>query len=167
MKSIQIPSFFWSVFSCIWTECRKIQTRQNSVFGHFSRSVHRVNETRDQTYTAMTDVDPNGLENAKPILKKKKAKDAFSSVGTHWVFSMDGHDKLNGFPKNTFPLAVYRCIDRAIQKPMLVGIWTHRIDTQNHSDLPNGNPDHIYVFPSEYGLHACCKESLFLYVHAS
>ena len=36
VKSVQI-SFFWSVFSCIQFECRKIWTRKNSVFGHFSR----------------------------------------------------------------------------------------------------------------------------------
>ena len=51
MKSVQIRSYFWSVFSCIRTEYgdlrlnlriqyeyRKIRTRNNSVFGHFSRS---------------------------------------------------------------------------------------------------------------------------------
>ena len=38
MKSFQIRSSFWSVFSCIWTEYRKIRTRKNPVFGHFSRS---------------------------------------------------------------------------------------------------------------------------------
>ena len=27
--------FFWSVFSCVRTEYRKIQTRKNSLFGHF------------------------------------------------------------------------------------------------------------------------------------
>ena len=44
---------FWSVFSCIRTEygdilnlnilseCRKIRTRKNSLFGHFSRSDNR------------------------------------------------------------------------------------------------------------------------------
>ena len=37
MKSAQIRSYFWSVFSCIRTEYRKIRTRNNSVFGHFSR----------------------------------------------------------------------------------------------------------------------------------
>ena len=31
MKSVQIRSFLWPVFSCIWT-------RKNSVFGHFLRS---------------------------------------------------------------------------------------------------------------------------------
>ena len=39
VKSVQIRSFSWSVFSCIRPEYRKIQTRKNSVFGHFSRSV--------------------------------------------------------------------------------------------------------------------------------
>ena len=38
MKSIQRRSFFWSVFSCIWTEYRKIRTRKNSVFWHISPS---------------------------------------------------------------------------------------------------------------------------------
>ena len=38
MKSIQIRSFFWSVFSRIQSEYRKIRTRKNSVFGHFSHS---------------------------------------------------------------------------------------------------------------------------------
>ena len=48
LKSVQIRSFFWFVFSFIRTECRvnlhiqsecrKIPTRRNSVFGQFSRS---------------------------------------------------------------------------------------------------------------------------------
>ena len=37
-KSVQIRSFFWSVFSRLRTECRKIRTRKNSVFGYFQRS---------------------------------------------------------------------------------------------------------------------------------
>ena len=40
VKLVQIRSYFWSVFSCIWTEYRKIRTRNNSVCGHSSRSVH-------------------------------------------------------------------------------------------------------------------------------
>ena len=39
VKSVQIRSYFWSVFSCIRPECRKKKTRNNSVFGHFSSSV--------------------------------------------------------------------------------------------------------------------------------
>ena len=51
VKSVQIRSFFWSLFSCIWTEYgdllriqykyKKLRTGKNSVFGHFSRSVHQ------------------------------------------------------------------------------------------------------------------------------
>ena len=41
LKSVQIRSFFWSLFSCIRNEYWKIRTRQNSVFGHFSRSVKK------------------------------------------------------------------------------------------------------------------------------
>ena len=37
VKSVHVGSFFWSVFSGIWTEYGKIRTRKNSVFGHFSR----------------------------------------------------------------------------------------------------------------------------------
>ena len=39
VKSVQIRSFFWVVFSRIQSQCRKIRTRKHSVFGHFSRSV--------------------------------------------------------------------------------------------------------------------------------
>ena len=39
VKSVQIQSFFRSVFSCIRTEYKKIRTRKNSVLGHFLRSV--------------------------------------------------------------------------------------------------------------------------------
>ena len=40
LLSVQIRSFFWSEFACIRNEYRKIRTRKNSVFEHFSRSVH-------------------------------------------------------------------------------------------------------------------------------
>ena len=36
MKSVQIRSFFWSVFSFIRTEYGKIRTKNNSVFEQFS-----------------------------------------------------------------------------------------------------------------------------------
>ena len=39
VKSVQTGSFFCSLFSRLRTECRKIRTRKNLVFRHFSRSV--------------------------------------------------------------------------------------------------------------------------------
>ena len=79
------------------------------------RQVHGLNVTRDQVYAAMTDVDSKGLEKRKPILKKKKMKSTFSSVGPNWVISMDGYDKLMGYQNSTFPLAVYG----------YMGVWVH------------------------------------------
>ena len=38
VKSVQIRSFFWFVFSCIWTEYRKIRTRKKFVLGDLSIS---------------------------------------------------------------------------------------------------------------------------------
>ena len=35
VKSVQIQSFFWSVFSRIQAKYGKIRTRKNSIFGHF------------------------------------------------------------------------------------------------------------------------------------
>ena len=52
VKSVQIQNFFWSVFSCIQSKYRKIQTRKNSVFGHFSRSESLV----ETFYTAMLEI---------------------------------------------------------------------------------------------------------------
>ena len=42
MKCVQIQSYFWSVFSCIQSEYRKIRTRNNSAFKHFSRSESKL-----------------------------------------------------------------------------------------------------------------------------
>ena len=77
------------------------------------RQVHGLNVTRDQVYSAMTDLHPEGLENRKPILKKKKTKSTYSPVGPNWVLSIDEHDKLMRYQNSTFPLAVYGCMDTA------------------------------------------------------
>ena len=45
--------------------------------------------------------------------KTKKIKGHFSTKGGNWVFSLDGHDKLMEYQNDTFPLAVYGCLDTA------------------------------------------------------
>ena len=45
VKIVQIRSYFWSVFSCIQSEYRKIRIRNNSVFGNFLRRVLYINVT--------------------------------------------------------------------------------------------------------------------------
>ena len=72
----------------------------------------------------MTDVHPEGLENRKPILKKKKTKSTFSSVDPNQVLSVDGHDKLMRYQNSTFPLAVYECMDTASRKLLFIRAWT-------------------------------------------
>ena len=65
MKCVQIRSFSWSVFSRIRTgygeislriqsECGKIRTRKNSVFGHFSHSVLYKHNVKQITESART-----------------------------------------------------------------------------------------------------------------
>ena len=45
-----LRNYFWSVFSCIRTEHRRIRTRNNSVFGHFSRNVSIANAVFSRQY---------------------------------------------------------------------------------------------------------------------
>ena len=45
VKNIQIRRYFCSVFSCIQSEYRKIRTRNNSVFGYFSRSMSHTHKS--------------------------------------------------------------------------------------------------------------------------
>ena len=45
VKSVQVWSFFWSIFSCIQSGYRKIRTRENPVFGHFSCSEKTCNSS--------------------------------------------------------------------------------------------------------------------------
>ena len=91
---------------------------------HKIRQGHGRNVTKDQLYAAMTDVHPEELENRKPILKTKKTKSTFSSVGSDWVLSMDGHNKLMRYRNSTSPLAVYGCMDTANRKLLFIRDWT-------------------------------------------
>ena len=64
VKSVQIRSYFWSVFSCTQSEYRKIWTRNNSVFGHFSPSdklSNQLNNSKNET-TNMSGFDPKFSE---------------------------------------------------------------------------------------------------------
>ena len=45
VKSVQIRSYFRFVFSCIQSKYRKIRTRNNYIFGHFSCSGRLLNVT--------------------------------------------------------------------------------------------------------------------------
>ena len=89
---------------------------------HKIRQVHGLNVTRDQVHAVMTDVDPEELEKRKPILKTKKTKSTFSSVGLNWVVSMDGHGNLMGYQNSTFPLTVYGAWIQPVKNYCLFGL---------------------------------------------
>ena len=51
-------------------------------------------------------------------------KECFTTRGPNWVHSVDGHNKLMGFQSDTFPLAIYGCVDTASRKLLWLRIWT-------------------------------------------
>ncbi|XP_078484142.1 uncharacterized protein LOC144744114 isoform X2 [Ciona intestinalis] len=91
------------------------------------RKQHHMNVPRDLVYAIMVELDPDGLEARTPG-KKRLKKGHFSSKGPDWVHSLDGHCKLMGFQKSTFPLAVYGCIDTASRNLLWLKIWTDNCD---------------------------------------
>ena len=88
------------------------------------RQKNGLNVTRDQVYDVMTDIDLEGLRQRQSRFKRKKEKGTFTAVGPNWVVSLDGHDKLRGLQKSTFPLAIYGCIDTASRKILFLKVWT-------------------------------------------
>ena len=62
----------------------------------------------------MHDLDPEGLEACSVVgAKKRKRTGHFTTKGPNFVHSVDGHDKLMGYQKSTYPLAIYGCINMA------------------------------------------------------
>ena len=85
VKSVQIRSFFWSVFSRIRTETEKIGTRKNSIFGHFSRSVsnrainehHGYNENSVESVSTTPPTTSNIKASQKKISSMRKLAEAY------------------------------------------------------------------------------------------
>ena len=89
------------------------------------RQEYGINVTRDQVYNVMSNLDPEGLEARGGIgAKKKGKKETFTTRGSNWVHSLDGHDKLMGYQNSTFPLAIYGCLDTASRKLLWLRVWT-------------------------------------------
>lgn len=93
------------------------------------RQGYNLNVTRDKVYNVMYELDPEGFEARGGVgAKRQKAKGHFTSKGSNWVHSFDGHDKLMGFQNSTYPLAIYGCIDTASRKILWLKIWTTNSD---------------------------------------
>ena len=95
------------------------------------RQVHNLQVPRRVAHAVnavMYDLDPEGLEARRPCFKKKEKKGHFTTLGTNWVHSLDGYNKLMGYQNSTFPIAVYGCIDTCSRKLLWVKTWMSNSD---------------------------------------
>ena len=53
---------------------------------------------------------------------------SFHCKGSDWILSIDGHDKLCGYQKATFPLCIYEGLDTYSGKMHFLRIWTSNND---------------------------------------
>lgn len=94
------------------------------------RQKHHLKVPRRLVHNMLYDVDPEGLApRALDQRNKARVKGKFTTRGPNWVHSLDGHAKLMGFQKSTFPLAIYGCIDTASRKLLF---WKLALVTLNH-----------------------------------
>ena len=92
------------------------------------RQFHELAVPRDLMHDVMFELDREGLECRAPGLKNNKKKGNFTSPGPNFVHALDGHDKLMGFQNNTFPIAVYGCLDTCSRKVLWVKVWRSNSD---------------------------------------
>ena len=93
------------------------------------RQVYQLNVPRHLVQNIMYDLDPNGLE-GRALGKNTHVKGHFTTKGPNFLHSLDGHAKLMGYQRDTFPLAIYGCIDMANRKLLWLEIWTSHLDTK-------------------------------------
>lgn len=93
------------------------------------RQKHRLNVPRDAVHNMMFMLDEEGLKRRQPKKKKdNRQKGNFTTKGVNWVHSLDGHCKLMGYQRDTFPLAIYGCLDTASRKILFLKVWTTNSD---------------------------------------
>ena len=88
MKSVRIRSFLWSIFSCNRTKNRKIRTRKNSVFGHFSCSDIGKNTSRHvdtSTTLAHSLSNCNGTQSHNNLIRKRTLNHLVKLTVNDWA----------------------------------------------------------------------------------
>lgn len=88
------------------------------------RQIHQLNVPRKLVNDVMYDLDPDGLEGCALGRNWPRVRGNFMTKGVNWVHAMDGHAKMMGYQKDTFPLAVYGCKDTASRKLLWLRVWT-------------------------------------------
>ena len=72
------------------------------------RNSQNIKVPRDLVYAVLTDLDDTGLKKRAVATKKKPLKGHFTSRGIDWTHSLDGHCKLMGCQRSTFPSCCLR-----------------------------------------------------------
>ncbi|KAK3754907.1 hypothetical protein QZH41_012651 [Actinostola sp. cb2023] len=96
------------------------------------REQHNLAVPRALAHDVMGIVDPEGLERRGNVGQKRRRRGAtgtFTSLGSNHTHSGDGHDnKLMGFMKDTFPLAVYGIQDVFSNYIVYLKLWNSNSD---------------------------------------
>lgn len=93
------------------------------------RQKHNLNVPRAAVHDMMYTIDPDRLKERRPGSKRRaRKKGNFTTKGTNWTHSLDGHAKLMGYQRDTFPIAIYGCIDTASRKIIYLKAWTGNSD---------------------------------------
>ena len=92
------------------------------------RTEHHICVPRNLIADILFEMDPEGVAARDVKRKNKKPKMPFTSDGPGWTYSLDGHDKLMGFQNNTFPLAIYGCLDTFSRKIIFLKVWMSNSD---------------------------------------
>ena len=74
------------------------------------------------------DLDYEGVACCRLENRRKPRNQPFTSKGSMWVVSVDGHDKLCGYQKSTFPLGVYGFIDTFSRKILSLRVMLSNSD---------------------------------------
>eukprot|EP00794_Sanderia_malayensis_P019717 gene19717-21663_t len=94
------------------------------------RELHNLNVPRNLVYDVMHHIDPAALARRGPVGRPRRGrrKEQFTSKGPNWTMSLDGHDKLCGHQKYTFPLCIYGALDTFSSYVHFLKIWTTNND---------------------------------------
>ena len=94
------------------------------------RTEYSIHLPRHLVHNVMRDVDPEGIAARQVNKKIKKHKQPFTSEGSLWVVSLDGHDKLWLSKFNLSTLGVYGCLDTFSRKVLFLFLCFSNSETE-------------------------------------
>ena len=95
VKSVQIRIFFWSVFSCIQSEYRKIRTRKKSVFLTFSAGIGMEHWLSESVFKFFSEICP---QHVSEIYKTSNQNNIVNTNSSQKFFQHSVHWGINPPP---------------------------------------------------------------------